>query len=166
MTMSNEKDLDTAFSAIRKWYYSGIRSLVDYLIADIKTEEIDDENRAREWMHERVDEDTDSHNFVTYTFKAKCALLASDNEDAYSDEIGEPAPSVEAAACMAMRADAWELLNAREDEWLPQDCEHCCMTLPAGHNPEVVHDNHNEECSMHPITAAAEVAAVESKVRP
>lgn len=162
--MSDEKDLDTAFSAIRAWYYSGIRSLVDELITDIKAQDIDDTDSAREWMSERVDEDTDSHNFVCYTFKAKCALLASDNEDAYSNEIGEPAPSVEAAACMAMRADAWELLHAREDEWLPQDCDECCATLPAGHDPEVVHDNHDDECSMHPIKAAAEIAAAESKV--
>ncbi len=119
--MSNE--LDDAFDAICKWYDSAIRSLADSLIEDCKKEKHADEYDARQWLTERIDQDTDGHEFVIYTFKAKCACLASDNEDAYEDELGEKPPSVEAQACMAMRADVWELLNAREDEWLPTQDE-------------------------------------------
>lgn len=124
--MANDEtkpDLDRAFSEIRRWYYGGIRRLVEGLIDACKAEKHEDEDSAREWLSERVDEDTDGHEFVIYTFKAKCLLLASDNEDAYQDEIGEPAPTVEAAACMAMRRDAWELLESRSDEWIPAEIE-------------------------------------------
>lgn len=118
---NTEANLDTAFSIMRRWYYTGVRQLADCLISDLKGEKPEDEDTAREWLSERVDEDTDGHEFVIYTFKAKCALLASDNDDAYQDELGEPAPSVEAATCMAMRRDVWELLEARSDEWIPVD---------------------------------------------
>ncbi len=119
----SEPNLDNAFREIRRWYYSGVTRLVDCLIEECKGEKHEDEDAAREWLTERVDEDTGDHEFVIYTFKAKCACLASDNEDAYQDDMGEPAPSVEAAACMAMRRDVWELLDARSDEWIPAEVE-------------------------------------------
>lgn len=72
---------------------------------------------VREFLREWVDSVTDDHQFVIYTYKAKAALLASDNEDAYAEEIGETAPTVEVACCYAMRADVWQLLEARSDEW-------------------------------------------------
>ncbi len=126
-------DLDTAVSKIRGWYYSEISSLVDSAITECNEANASiedgvtvreyDESTLREWLTEWVDQATDDHHIVIYTFKAKCACLASDNEDAYSDEIGEPPPSVAAQACMAMRADVWELLNARSDEWIPTEEE-------------------------------------------
>ncbi len=118
--MSDDK-LNEATQAIREWYYTEIRSMVDSLIEDLKAEKPEDDDSAREWLTERVDEDTDGHEFVIYTYKAKCVCLASDHEDAYRDELGEPAPSVEAQACMAMRRDVWDLLEARSDEWLPSE---------------------------------------------
>lgn len=120
--MSKDK-LNDAISAIRGWYYSAIRSLADSAIEDCKKEKHDDEYDARQWLTERIDQDTDGHEFAIYAFKAQCVCLASDNEDAYEDELGEKPPSVEEQACMAMRADVWELLNAREDEWLPTQDE-------------------------------------------
>lgn len=119
--MSDEPSLDRAFEEIRRWYYSEIRSIADEAIKELASQGCDDEDSVREWLTEWIDETTDGHNFVIYTFKAKCVCLASDNEDAYSDEIGESPPSVEAQACMAMRRDVWDLLGAREDEWLPKD---------------------------------------------
>lgn len=149
----NAPDLDHAFSEIRRWYYSGVRRLVDCLIEESRDEKHEDADSAREWLTERVDEDTDGHEFVIYTFKAKCVCLASDNEDAYTDEIGEPPPTVEAQAYMAMRRDVWDLLDAREDEWLPRDCEECCVTIPGGIDPASVHESHDDECSLHPSKA-------------
>lgn len=151
--MSEDK-LQQATNMIREWYYTEIRSMVDGLIADLKSEDLDDADTCREWLTERIDEDTDGHEFVIYTYKAKCLLLASDNEDAYATELGEPAPSVEAAACMAMRADVWELLGAREDEWLPQDCEECCVTLASGLPPDHACDAHDESCSHYTAPVA------------
>lgn len=112
-------DLDRAYREVRRWYYSGVRSLVEGLIEECLAEKHKTGYAARKWLLERVDEDTDQHEFVIYTFKAKCALLASDNENAYQEEVGELAQSVEAAARWAMRRDVWELLEARSDEWIP-----------------------------------------------
>lgn len=115
--------LDQAFNMMRAWYHDEIRSLVDSAIEEAKTRHVDgdDEDSRRERMTDWVDETTDGHEYVIYTFKAKCVCLASDNEDAYADEIGEAPPTVEAQACMAMRRDVWDLLEAREDEWIPSD---------------------------------------------
>lgn len=183
----SDDTLDAAISAMRRWHYSAIRSLVDDAIEacsgrirckdpaieriardaeredrqgdadkirrDNPTErygqERDSGTDPREFLTEWIDESTDSHQHVTYTMQAKCVLLASDNEDAYQDEIGEAAPNVEAAACMAMRRDCWELLDQRSDEWEPRDCDDCCTTL----DPSVVDsvsDEHDESCSLHP----------------
>lgn len=111
--------------------------------------ERDEGTDPHEFLTEYIDQATDDHNHVIYTFKAKCVLLASDNEDAYQDEMGEPAPTVEAAACMAMRRDCWELLEARDDEWKPRDCEDCCTTLDVS-IVDSVSDDHDESCSLHP----------------
>lgn len=45
------------------------------------------------------------NNQLIYTWNARCYLMGSGNEGAYQDEIGEPAPSPEAAATMALIAD-------------------------------------------------------------
>lgn len=78
----------------------------------------------REFLTEWVDQATDDHQFVIYTLQARCALLASDNEGAYESDMGDPPPSPEAAACAAMRADVWDLLDARSDEWQIPEVDH------------------------------------------
>jgi hypothetical protein len=75
----------------------------------------------REFLTEWVDETTDGHEFVIYTYKAKCVLLASDNEDAIDDLGMDGTHSVEARACFALRADVWAGLEARDDEWDVED---------------------------------------------
>lgn len=78
----------------------------------------------REFMIEYVDQTTDDHEFVIYTFKAGCVLLASSNDGAYEQELGDSGKAtVEARACMAMRADVWELLEARSDAWETEEEE-------------------------------------------
>lgn len=80
----------------------------------------------REFLTEWVDETADGHEFVIYTLQAKCALLASRNEDAYDDMQGNegPAGTPEMRACYAMRADVWEMLDARSDEWQIPEIDH------------------------------------------
>ncbi len=119
----SDDNLNEATQAIREWYYTEIRSMVDFLIEDLKAEKPEDDDAAREWLTERVDEITDAHEYVIYTYKAQCVCLASDNEDAYEDETGEKPPTVETQACTAMRRDVWELLEARSDEWLPSEID-------------------------------------------
>jgi hypothetical protein len=78
---------------------------------------------AREWLTEHVDGVTDDHNHVIYTGKAWMLCAASDNDDAYQEQMGEPPPTIEARACMALRADVWEMLEARSDEWDIEDTD-------------------------------------------
>ena len=121
----SEISFEAATRAIRAWYYSEIRSIVDSAIKECNSEHDAsiDEDERREWLTTWIDETTDGHCYVIYTYKAKCVCLASDNEDAYEDEIGERAPTVEAQACMAMRRDVWELIEARTAEWIPSESE-------------------------------------------
>lgn len=55
-----------------------------------------------EITHEACDA---SNNQLIYTWNSRCYLMGSNNEGAYQDEIGEAAPSPEAAATMALIAD-------------------------------------------------------------
>lgn len=123
----------TISSILSTWYYAEIRAITESIIRDVRVgrgidapkprEYVHDElhdaadNAVREWVMECVDARTDDHEYVIYTYKAKLVLVASEHADAYEEEIGGKA-TVEARACMAMRADVWEHLNAREDEWL------------------------------------------------
>lgn len=121
--MSDETpDLNKIHSDLRRWYYSVIRSLADNAIEECNKEHdaSDDENTRREWLSDWLHETIDGHRFVIYTFQAKCALLASDNEDAMEDELGESG-TPEQRCYFAMRTDVQELLEARSDEWTPKE---------------------------------------------
>lgn len=77
--------LDDAISAMRAWYYSEVREWA---------EDFDSRILAGEWedyesFDESFREELDNSQIVIYTFRARAACLASDNEDAYSDEFGE-----------------------------------------------------------------------------
>ncbi len=99
--------LDEGYRLIRQWYYSEVRSWAESYDKRINNKEWDD----CEAFQESFDEETDSAQIVIYTFQARCALLASDHEDAYQDEYGVPAPTVEAAVLMAFRADILETMG-------------------------------------------------------
>lgn len=74
----------------------------------------------RDFLTEWVDQTTDGHQFVIYTFQAQAVLLVSESDGAYEEETGGKPPSPEVAACYAMRRDVWEMLDARHDEWSPE----------------------------------------------
>jgi hypothetical protein len=97
-----------AMGAIRKWYYSEVKEWADEFDKRIEKGEFDD----REDFMERFDEETDSAGIIIYTQQAKGVLFASDNEDAYEEEFGEAAPTVEAAALMAFRRDIMEAMDS------------------------------------------------------
>lgn len=116
----NTPDFDDVMRLARRWHYSEVRSLADEAIKEcLKACATDDSDHARrEWLTTWVDETTDGHSHVIYTGQASMLLAASDNEDAW-EELGDSMPDVSARACMALRADVWELLEARDDEWKP-----------------------------------------------
>ena len=79
----------------------------------MEQEELDDEDEVDqcavdEYMYEWLHETLDGSEEVIYTARSKAVLLASSNEDAYTEEIGEVPPDVHAAAFWALRADILE----------------------------------------------------------
>lgn len=96
-----EISFDDAFNALRAWYMREVDSWADEYDKRIKAREWESEEAFRDAFHE----ETDGAQCIIYTAQAKAVLLASDNEDAYADEIGEPAPTVEEAALMAFQRD-------------------------------------------------------------
>ena len=79
--------------------------------------ERDEGTDPREFLTDWVDQTTNGHEFVIYTFKAQAALLVSGNSGAWDDEGMGGTPSDEARACVAMCADMWEQLVRRSSEW-------------------------------------------------
>jgi hypothetical protein len=112
-------DFDDVMRAARRWYYTAIRTLVEDAIAECRKATPGESTEARRaWLGEWIDETTNGHNAVIVTRKAWFVLAASDNCDAAEDELGaDVAITTEARACQAMRVDAWQLLDARADEW-------------------------------------------------
>lgn len=165
-------DTGVISSILGDWYHAEIHSIADAIIRDVRvargveaprpreyvTDEIareSDEDEIREWVSERVDEDTDSHEYVIYTYKARLVLLASDNESAYEDEIGDSTgATVEARACMAMRADVLEVLHAREDEWLTCD--------GPDEDPDPDNDSHDEDSCPCPVCYEARTRKIDN----
>ena len=140
MTADTTPDFDAIVSDLRRWYYSEIRSLADEAIKECNAYHTadDDAYTRREWLDAWLHETIDGHEFVIYTCKAKCSLLASDNEDALEQETGESG-TAEQRCYWAMRRDVVELIGARSDEWDPRDmpddeaCDHpdCPLHLDA-----------------------------------
>lgn len=80
-----EEDVNDAVSVIRRDYYADVEGLGDSLIEAIKDGEIAD----REQFQDRLHEDVDGSQRVIYTWQAQLGILASENSDAYFEELGE-----------------------------------------------------------------------------
>jgi hypothetical protein len=103
-----EEDLlSLAASRLRAWYYGRVRDVTEDALGQILSGELEDEDALEQWLHETIDQS----DVVIYTHKAKCALLASNNEDALEEETGEARADVGARAYYAMRADVRETLE-------------------------------------------------------
>ncbi len=71
--------------------------------------------QAKEYSEDIEDvlqEMIDGHEYIIYTHKARLVIAWSENPDAYEDEMGERAPTDEARAFMAMRADVQRYVAA------------------------------------------------------
>jgi hypothetical protein len=119
-------DFDAVMTAARRWYYSEVRSIADdaiCLVCEDRPAPKYDEDERRAYLARWVDEITNGHEYVIYTAKAAMVLAASDCETAYEESMGETTGDVSTRACFAMRADIWQLLDARSDEWVPSEDE-------------------------------------------
>jgi hypothetical protein len=92
---------DDAIRTLSSWYMDEVRALAT------EAAKLPEEERY-DWIHEAVD----GHEYIIYTFKARCVLVATDNPEAYEEELGEKPPTVEAAACMAMISDVTDLAES------------------------------------------------------
>ncbi len=102
-----DEDLDDAVRVIRAHYYQEVRRYADDLLEAVKDGEITDD----EQLTERLDQEVDGSARVIYTFKSKLGLLASDNDEAYEDEMGEPTNDVAIQMAFAMRQDIREAMG-------------------------------------------------------
>lgn len=106
---------DEALSAVYSWYYPRVRRLVDEAIAACKTERPVNVSREQ-FLTDWVNKASDSCGLVIYNEHASMVLAASNNADAYSYEFEEHG-SLNWRAMYALRADMWEALDARKEEW-------------------------------------------------
>lgn len=93
---------DEAIGKLNRWYYTEVKSTAYGIV---------DELRSRRYITEEEEdafvwEVCDAHEFIIYTFKARCVLLASDNHDALEEIQGTTEDStVEQRAFYAFEAD-------------------------------------------------------------
>ena len=105
---------DVAMSALRAWYYSEVHSWAEDFDKRIADGEWSDEEDFRESFLQ----ETDSAQLVIHTAQARAACLASDNENAYSEEFGDLPKNDdgslkwEAMALMAFQRDISEAMTA------------------------------------------------------
>ena len=107
-----------AYHALEKWYWEVVRDYADSYSDErdeavkrvMKQEGLEDEDDVDqydvdEYMYEWLHETLDGCEEVIYTARSKAVLLASPNEDAYLEDFGETAPTVNAAAMWALFRD-------------------------------------------------------------
>ena len=103
-----EDILSLATSRLRAWYYGRVRDLAVDVLEEIAAGRIDTTDALQDYVRDSVD----GTDIVVYTYKARAALLASDNEDAFEDIFGHEGGTPEQRAYCALEADVWELLRA------------------------------------------------------
>lgn len=115
--------VDDAVSAIRRDYYRDVLAMAKDLAERMKAGEVED-------FEDSLHEDCDGCARVIYTFQAKLGLLASDNEDAAEDSLGEHEAQLlgaEQRMFFALEADIRECLSSHgvdssePDSWVDID---------------------------------------------
>lgn len=103
---------------LRKSYWEDVRGQADALLDAIKSGEIPDSDTFEDHLHEIG---------VIYTSDAHKTVWFSDNDDAYEDEMGEKADTIEVTAMYALQADVRERVAASIDvQHLRKiDCPRC-----------------------------------------
>jgi hypothetical protein len=102
-----EEAVSLATELLRADYYADVSGMAHDALSAIKLGNVTNSDDLTQW----IDESIDGCSRVIYTWQAKCGLLASDNEDAYDDEMGEASGTPEMRMYWAMRADVREELE-------------------------------------------------------
>lgn len=115
-----------------RWYMDGIRRIAESILSETRDRlkesgrDVPFEMRDLDsYLSDRAHEACDSHEWVTYTAKARMVIAFADSSDAYEDDSGDPAVSDEVRAFFAMRADVNDAIARLRDEYLP------CAAEPA-----------------------------------
>ena len=119
--VEQEVTFEQAYHALERWYWTVVREYAASYTEEreaavkrvMKHEDLEDESDVDqydvdEYMYEWLHETLDGCEEVIYTARSKAILLASPNEDAYLEEIGEVAETVNVAAMWALRRDIYE----------------------------------------------------------
>lgn len=107
-----------AMSLLRRDYWQDVRRRAQDLIGQIKNGEITSSDEFEDRLREIE---------IIYTSDAHKTLWFSNNDDAYKEEMGEPAETIEAAAAFALQTDVREEVGRRvEVQHLREiDCPRC-----------------------------------------
>lgn len=121
MTMELDT-LDLGSRLIRAWYYDEVRDYAVDALRNILDGTISDREGLDDWLHEAVD----GSQIVIYTYKASVALLASNNDGACEEQMGEGTYTTEQRAYFALIMDVQEEMDSivaypPEDLKLPED---------------------------------------------
>lgn len=137
-------DFDEVMTLARRWHYREVRSIAGEAIKQLKgLTDRDTEEDCREWLDRWVHETCDGHSHVIYTANAQMLLAASDNADAYEEDMGEGTEATwSTKACYALMRDVWQLLDARSDEWIPEEPEEEVNTEPVIEEEDWITSDH------------------------
>lgn len=119
--MRGEDDLlSLGQSLVRRWYYSRVRGLAEYVLRACVDGEVFD---LGNYLHETID----GTDIVVYTYKADAALMASDNDSAFEDSGMDGNLTAEQRAYFALEADVRESMQSMIDHGAPEG-----LVLPEG----------------------------------
>lgn len=105
--------LERATGMLERWYYDEVRSTANCIVEELRSRRYITAEEEQEYVWEVCD----GHEFIIYTFKARCVLLATDNPDAFDEEIGEEHASVEQRAFWSFKRDVERFMEyAYNDE--------------------------------------------------
>ena len=95
--------LGDAISTLSGWYWSEVKSTADGIVEELRSRRY----LTSDYEDEYAWEVCDGHEFVIYTFKARCVLLVSDNPEEYDDVMGSDGTpgAIEPRAFFAFHAD-------------------------------------------------------------
>lgn len=111
-----ENHIETHASEIRRAYYHVVRDYAKTFVEEMLTENEIAYEDAAENAHEYIDEYLDGTSWAIYTSKHYIIEFATQNNDAYEDEMGEPAKDQMTRAIWSFRQDILEdLPNAIEE---------------------------------------------------
>ena len=101
-----------AVSTLERWYYNEVRSTANCIVEELRNRRYISEEDEDQYVWEVCD----GHEFIIYTFKARCVLLATDNADAYEEIHGDNNASVEQQAFFACEADVRRFMEYAYEE--------------------------------------------------